>query len=532
MKEKYDNDKYWHIWESVMGFGDFARYIIGTNSHTSDWTGCKIGETIVDRKQVFEEFENKLSKEQLHLLNALDPIITADEPINIQDIGDTKIIFKTAIGRKTEEELGLIRTDFKKTLDQKLLLEYETEVEPFLDHNHEIINTAKYFDLRIAQRLIFSKVLELGWNPQMHLSFDKEIGTGRGRDTTPHERIGKKYQWIAYYQYMALLSDNFIKQGRWGGKQEKPYQDPWDPYLRNIDPTILISKTGNYDDEQPQQYWWMNDDEFNWDYSKEDWVKEAIPLPNIANILRVKDGNDEEWLILEGYPSWSEPKKIGEEKWDQPHKELWTQIRSYIVRNEEFDQFKDWAVKQDFMGRWMPESHDRYEMFSREFYWSPAQEYFMNEYYEGTEWIEVHNRKLGEYVTKVNVTAQSFICSEDIDKSKEETISFLKPSKLIYEGMRLKYSKNEGEFLNPLDEVQCFATNVYHDSKSYLLVKKNPFLQFLQEKNLNVVWTVLGEKQIIGGRAFGNSYLGRLEISGAYYFDNDSIIGRLNTKHK
>jgi hypothetical protein len=472
-----------------------------------------------------------LTPEQLELLNAMDPIITSDEPNDILEFGNRKISFKAAVGRKTEEELNRIKNDFKKSLSTELLTEFETEVEPFLDHNHNIINTGKYFDLRIAQRLIFSRVIELGWNPELHLSFDKQIGTGRGRDTAPHERIGKKYQWIAYHEYMARLSDNFIKQERWGNKQqEKPYQGPWDPYVRDIDPTMLISKTGSYDDEQPIKFWWDDSEVFDWNCSNQDWVRDSTVLPNIENILQVKDDNYQEWLVLEGYPSWSEPKKIGEEKWNQPHKELWGQIRSYIVSNNEFNVFKDWAIKQDFMGRWMPESHDRYEMFSREYYWSPAQEYFMTEYYEGTEWTKLHDKESGEYIATVNVTAQGFLWEEEFDKSKEETIRFLKPSKLIYEGMALKYSQEEGEFLSATNEIQCFAPDVYYDSKSYLLVKKSSFLKWLKESNLNIVWTVLGEKQIIGGHTFGGNYYGRLEISGAYYFEDNLITGRLNTR--
>lgn len=528
LEKKFDNDKYWDIWHSVMGFEDFARYTIGTNSGSSEWSGCKRGETPIDRKQVFKDFKNKLNPEQLELLNNLDPIITK-EPEDDFKFGNG-IEMKIAVGRKTEEELDQIRNNFIKSLSTELLSEYKKEIEPFLDHNHKIINTGEYFDLRVAQRLIFSKVIELGWNPELHLSFDKE-NHSRSRSASSNERIGKKYQWIAYYEYMALLSDNFLKQERWGEKKEKPYQGPWDPYVRDIDPTLLISKTGSYDDEKPQDFWWVNSKIFNWDCTNKSWVNDSSVLPNMAEIIQVKDDKGDEWLVLEGYPSWSEPKKIGEEKWDQPHKELWCHIRSYLVKNDEFNSFKDWAVEQEFMGRWMPESGDRYEMFSREYYWSPAQGYFMTEYYGGTEWTAVHDKESGKYVAEVNVTAQGFLWEEEFDKSKEETISFLKPSTVIYKGMDLKYSIREGEFKDNSEVVQCFAPNIYHDSKSYLLVRKRSFLKFLNENKLRVVWTVLGEKQIIGGRSFGDNYLGRLEISGAYYFDNSNLVGRLRTKN-
>lgn len=380
----------------------------------------------------------------------------------------------------------------------------------------------------LAIEWIFEKY---GYDVEKHGEYDRNTNSYDRRASTI-ERIGKKYQWIALYEMVARVSDNFKKYERWSFEKEKevPYQGPWDPYIRDIDPTLLISETESYEEDEPQDFWWVNNKIFNWDCTNESWVNDSSELPKMEEIIQVKDDMGEEWLVLEGYPSWSEPKKIGEEKWDQPHKELWCHIRSYLVKDGEYDSFKDWAIEQEFMGRWMPENGDRYEMFSREYYWSPAQDYFMTEYFGGTEWTEVHDRKSGEYVAEVNVTAQGFLWEEEFDKSKEETISFLKPSTVIYKGMDLKYSQREGEFMDNSEVVQCFAPNVYHDSKSYLLVRKSSFLKFLNENKLKVVWTILGEKQIIGGRLFGTEYHGRLEISGAYYLENEKLNGTINTK--
>jgi len=532
LKEKYDNDNYRHLWSSIMGFGDFSRYIIGTD-HRSDWSNIRIGETTIDRKQVYEDFKTRLTSQQLEFLKGLETDFSeiefdgfsSEELDEISDRGLTKIVDK--LHTSGEEQ----RNEFKGLLSQELNDDYEKNIEPYLDDYNNIIDDVETFDLHIAQRIILSKVIDLGWIPELHLNFDKNIGTGRGRSSYPHERIGKKYQWIAYCDYLARLADNFIKVERWRDNKEKPYEGPWDPYVRDIDPTMLISKTGKYDEDLPQEFWWGNKKIFNWDCTNESWVNDSSVLPNLEEIIQVKDDKDEEWLVLEGYPSWSEPKKIGEEKWDQPHKELWCHIRSYLIKDDEFNSFKDWAIEQDFMGRWMPESGDRYEMFSREYYWSPAQDYFMTEYFGGIEWEEVHDKKSGEYIAKVNVTTLGFLWEKEFDNSKEETIRFLKPSTIIYSGMELKYSPREGEFIDKSKEVQCFAANVYHDSKSYLLVKKTSFLKFLKNNNLKIVWTVLGEKQIIGGRSFGDDYVGRLEISGAYYFDNEELKGAINTKN-
>lgn len=533
LEEKYDNEKYCHIWSSVMSFGDFARYTIGTNHNYSEWSGFQKGETPIDREEVLNDFKEDLSEEQLLLFESLDPIISEESGEELK-IGDTAIKFDVAVGRKTEEELADIRLKFKNSLSQKALENYESEIEPYLDHNHNIINTAENFDLRIAQRLIFNRVIELGWNPKQHLTFDKDIGTGRVRSTQPHERIGKKYQWIAYYEYLAKLSDNFIKHERSYSRKniEQPYQGPWEPYVRDIDPTILIRETGNYDENNPESFWWTNGKSFNWDCTNEEWLTDGEELPEFEELIQIKDLDGNSWIVLEGYPSWSEPKKIGEEKWDYPHKEIWCHVRSYLVKEGDFDTFATWAVKQDFMGRWMPESTDRYEMFSREYYWSPAYKFFGTEYYGGNVWSDVNDRDSGEFIASVAVSAESYLWEEEFDRSKEEVLSFLKPCSLIYDGMDLNYSCKEGEFVDSSNNLICFASNVLHNSKSYLLIRKEPFLKFLKENKLKIIWTILGEKQVLGGRSFKNDYKGRLEYSGAYILEDDKLEGRVNIKKK
>ena len=238
--------------------------------------------------------------------------------------------------------------------------------------------------------------------------------------------------------------------------------------------------------DKAYQYWWIGKNSFDWNSSNEAWVRATRDLPKFENLIQLTDTKNETWLVIEGYPSWEEPVKIGEEKWNYPHKELWGHIRSYIVKDCEFNKLKDWIEKQDFMGRWMPESSDRYEIFNREYYWSPAYRYFQTEYYKGEEWRLIQDRDTGEFIANVIVPVERFVWEEEFDKSKEETISFLKPCINIYKKMGLKYSHVEGEFLSSNNEVICFATNVYNNSKSYLLIKKTQLFKYLDDNNLKL----------------------------------------------
>ncbi len=383
----------------------------------------------------------------------------------------------------------------------------------------------------LAIEWIFKKY---GYDSALFNDFDLKIGTGRGRNTFPHERIGKKYQWIALYEMLARVSDNCKKYADWSflHSEEDAFQGPWEPYVRDIDPTMIINKTGSYDEEALHDFWWSQEKYMNWEFENEEWIKLIEDLPNSKKIINIVNKSGEEWLVLEGYPEWAESKKVGDEKWDKPHKRIWYQLRSYLITDDDYVKIKDWASNQDFMGRWMPESSSRYQVFSREYYWSPAYNYFYNkEYYGGMELKEIHEKITEDSIGNVILTTNNFLWEEEFDQSKEDSIHFLKPSKYIFEHMKLVYSKKEGEFTDDTGEVICFAPSVYFDSQSYLIIKKYPLLKFLKESKLRLLWTVLGEKSIIGGHSNGDVFYGRLEISGVYYLnENNEVEGKVSTK--
>lgn len=199
--------------------------------------------------------------------------------------------------------------------------------------------------------------------------------------------------------------------------------------------------------------------------------------------------------------------------------------KSYIVKVEEFKNFRDWAINQHFMGRWMPESSDRYQLFNREFYWSEAFQFFKSDYYGGSDWTSVSDQETRAKIADVSITSVSYLWEEEFDKSKIEALSFLKPSDLIFEKMGLTNGEIEGSFKDQNGTMVCFAAEAIHASKAHLLVKKEPFLTMLSENGFEIVWTLLGEKGVIGGSFTSNHHYGRQEFSGAFYFDDNQLKG-------
>ena len=67
------------------------------------------------------------------------------------------------------------------------------------------------FDLQSIQRYILHRVASLGWTERRFGNFDSFLGFARNdfRETRKPERMGKKYQWIAYHEVLALIADNY-----------------------------------------------------------------------------------------------------------------------------------------------------------------------------------------------------------------------------------------------------------------------------------------------------------------------------------
>src|SRR5699024_942793 len=114
-------------------------------------------------------------------------------------------------------------------------------------------------------------------------------------------------------------------------------------------------------------------------------------------------------------------------------------------------------------------------------------------------------------------------------KSKIEALNFLKPSNLIFEKMGLKNGEVEGSFNDENGTMVCFAAAAVYASKPHLHVNKEPFLTMLRHNGFEIVWTLLGEKGVIGCSLTSSHHYGRQEFSGAFYYEDSQLAGSHKT---
>jgi len=519
----------WRIYGSVMEGGDFARYIIGTNTYHFQWSSNRLNEPReLTKKEIYERFISSLTDRQRKAWEKYRSIISKihfdafRESLNelgeqnFDDIMNSKL----NIAEKAEDS-------FIKTLGKKKLEKYEKIIIPYLDDLNR--DREDQFDLSIAQRWIVKRVFDLGWTSELFDKFDRNVSLyDRGRQTSKPERIGKKYQWLAYHEFLARVSDNFeFKDELEPSSQE--YDGPWQIKIRDIDPSCILKKTKRDDWDSITNTWWFSSSYDSWNSEVDDvkWLQKSDDLPCIDSFLEVKNSDGKEWFVLDANYSWKQPTPPEKERYEVPTRTIWYKIRSYIVRKPDMDELFEWAMEQDFTNGGMPEPHDAYGLFLGEFFWSPAYQHYLSENSNEKEWTRGYRK----YVPKEILVTSIGYCREygGYDCSLDDGIYINLPSGWLVQQMDLRWNGNEGHFYDKENNVVAFDPSVMTPGPGALLINRGTFLKFLNDNEYDILWVVTGRKDIIG-EMMRDQWKGRLELSGAYRILDGNIYGKMNYK--
>ena len=380
------------------------------------------------------------------------------------------------------------------------------------------------FSLELARRWIFNRVVELGWTPERFGSFDRSRSS-HDRRPDKSERMGKKYQWIAYYEFVARVADNFQYAPSYHDSRAKVYEGPWQvSYARNIDPSCLL--TSDVGDDDSQVWWSPLVYVPSSDVDAQDWVKMDSDLPPAEALLQVRNPvDDSTWLVLQTHRNFEEPSELGGERYDRPFKQVWYMVQSYLVRRSDEGRLIGWLSKKSFWGRWMPESTEEYKVFLGEFFRSPAYHAHDDAYHGHGGWT-----KGQDLPAKVCVTAEGYLHERVYDCSISDSIRLLLPAKAIVEGMRLHWRGEVARFCGPEGDVVTFDPAALEPGPHALLIKQSALKRFLDEQGLSLIWTILGAKHWMTGSIQNEKWIGELQMSGLYRLANDVPSGSLRSE--
>jgi len=522
---------------------DFARYVIGTNSHTSNFLSLRLDETAWkspderlnhltnqfsdDQKKAwgtFNDFQIKLKQTKADISlswirNQLGSdffneanILEELDSIQQKYIQDHRSIIES-LEEVYDESLLNLKTFLTKDqvcqLDE-ILLEKNNRQEP------------PYFDLSLIQRYVLWRVFDLGWTTERFGYFDRFTVGFNGSDAGKVERIGKKYQWIAYHEIMAFVADNFQYYEHYSEDGDREYKGPWQLHLRDIDPSFIPKKNQKKTVEVESSSSWCSPKTYNkWDFSREelDWVSDYHDLPQIEKFLSTVCPKDSsKWLILHGFFNWKNESSRGYDDLRAEKRNLFYLLTGYLIREEDVKPFMEWAENVDFSGRWTPEPPDMHYMFLGEHAWSPAFKYFQEMYLGDDEWIQP-SRECPVKIQNTSIGYNSDLNGFDCSINDNYSLKLLSPS--LINGLGLEWTGYDSNYVDISNLLVTFESSQNKENTKGLLVRREKLIEFLAQEKLTLCWIVIGEKLAydqIPTRAI-------LNISGAYVLNKEGIDG-------
>ena len=150
------------------------------------------------------------------------------------------------------------------------------------------------------------------------------------------ERIGKKYQWLALHELVARMADNLaFVEGRWeyDASRRPEYKGAQQVGLRDIDPSLLITRTHHDGWKEWGRTWWVPIDPQLRPVGPHEriaWLHSETDLLNGSALIDLVDpGTGRKWLALDGFSKW-----IGWAMRDghrEMQRDTWFRLRCFVV---------------------------------------------------------------------------------------------------------------------------------------------------------------------------------------------------------
>lgn len=419
--------------------------------------------------------------------------------------------------KNIEDFINRIIEQIKIEFSEFEIINLEKNILPFLEkkYNRENGRYINSIEKKPIKRWIVKRVFELGYDYKIHGSYDNSVERFNDRSDNKIERIGKKYQWLALFEILASIADNYKIYDDWSEKQSF-YKGPWQLYSRDIDPAFT-RKTIEENEEEKEINNELNLKDWsdiptynNWIQNDVDWVENLIDLPSINNIINIIDNKSIKWLVLERSIKWRQPKPIGEEKYFGRRKEVSFFLQAYLIKKQDKNKAIRLLTNQNLYDFNFPESSNPLQLLNREKFWSPA----YNDLESEKKWnnIEIINLKVDK--------ASTYAVGEMADDKSDAHSYYDMPCKTLFEGMELHYASLDGEFKN--NDGKIIVRNI--DFKN-LIINKEELMSFLEKNNLDVFWTLTGEKLSYKSNDYDNNYWKYL--SGIYYLAGDEVKGEI-----
>lgn len=527
IEELVGDEKYPRIKSSLMGFsGDFGKYTMGC---VHDWSPTSISEsapaTGYDLKQKFAEkhLQNEIKAEYLEKIRPAQ-----NERVDVQSFLDSL------------NKESLSSDEYRKSMDQerKKREKFDEKVKAQIgDKNYEYYrwlsglsnDRPAAFSRKWAQRWVCKRAYEFGWSEKLFSGFEKNcsFGRGGGPSSGAMERIGKKYQWIAFHELLARLSDNvhWIDRG-YSDIEDENYYGPWQLHKRDIDPTIWIRRNGEYRSYHNEvSTWWQP---YNFPYTGIEKIPDQLSylwdenqVPDFTKLLRIGEPDTQtEWTVLRGF--WSEKQKKSHSNPDRPRLDCWFRINTIIIRKEDYESMENGLRNKNLIDpHTISIPSTQHQGYFGEYPWHSVCRFMSG-------WHDPDSSFRDLIPTKHFVPVSEYEWeSGSNDFSLDNSLSFYLPAKELVESLALKRVGGDfGSWVND-GKLVFLDPSIKQYGSSYALMDTDTLNVWLDKKGLEILWLIGGEKQLFSSDIVVSKFYGRLVFNGLFRVVGDMPAGSM-----
>lgn len=432
---------------------------------------------------------------EIDLEKVRPPYRSHDIPSNVKEleVPDYKGALKIKNSMKITEE-GALYGDFGRYVFESALYDFDLDCDKLVLKNY-------------AMYIIFN---EIGYNNALsEYDCSRSISYYPGQ-TDRIERIGKKYQWIAFYKTLALASDHFdLKSSGSPNENRRNYEGAWEPYVRDFDPTLvskdLLKKQSLVDEISMKE----NSVEFS---EKIDPNDKDLPLnlKTITDKLTIQD-DKYEWVSLFSFFQ----KYSGDEG---KNKLITCIINGFFIKTTELQQYHKVDKKILLKAiKWTNafEVPSTYTSYLKEYPWSQSCNDLIEACNSGLE-VTGGDQKINSILEKLTYSCCYLLWEEEYDFSKGSSESRFLPNKDLFDKCKLSFSDSNCELINGNNEVVSISCSGHSPSFNKLVIRKDILDSYLKANGLSLIFFLkFGEthrEKVISEPAY-KDYFGVIECT-------------------
>jgi hypothetical protein len=529
LRKLYDRCEYFDLMFSLdSGIADFARYILGTDSFDqglNTWTD-QPDPYAAARVRNAERVELPTAL-AVRLAEALGRPRFQDFIIHVvgseDDEGDARV------ESPHEEQLGAgEQPEAEETQEGALEARWEAFFDSLTPEERELVERHLEADKRwqdareaarekdqsnhgpadYSPRWILLRVMELGWTPERFAEFDRGVNQNDMRASQKPERIGKKYQWLAYHELAARTFDRRPWHHSDNDGSQR-YEGPWQRHFRDIDPSLLVK--ASRPDHSSGEIWCLPVPPplpAAVELGDREWLTHLPSLPDFSRLFELRRPRDGTvWYPLHVHGEWREPAKGSMDQSGGYRRLVTYSLDACVVCTEAIQATIDCIGRWEWNGTSLPRA-DLHGQFLGEYIWaasfqelidSAARELTEPYQYDSAELFQIPGAPGAAAVTTLRYSHSG----HGYDCSLPESVSGYAPSVWLARRMGLTWKRRRFAFGDETGRVVAFdPSHEPEGGPEGLVVERGSLLQFLKGHGLTLVWLLIGEKLLLGDRGF------------------------------